>query len=129
MRGWGRYNVRVPFERPFVDPAIFEHPALVDFSKKALGPDYVWAHFDSNIPLPGCDYQNWHRDVNLPFPGIMTPSFTVGVKFPLVDTNEQNGSIEVLPGTQYVQTPICNAIWIRCLERARRVEGVILRCG
>jgi hypothetical protein len=56
VRGWGRYNVRVPFERPFVDPAIFEHPALVDFLKKALGPDYVWAHFDSNIPLPGCDY-------------------------------------------------------------------------
>ena len=104
-RGWGRYNVRVPFKQPFVEPDIFEHPAVVEFLGKALGADYIWAHFDSNIPLPVAAYQHWHRDVNLPFPGIMTPAFTVGVKFPLVDTNEANGSVEVMPGTQYVSDP------------------------
>ena len=26
-RGWGRYNVRVPFRDPFVDPDIFEQSA------------------------------------------------------------------------------------------------------
>ena len=101
-RGRGRYNVRVPFVRPFVDPDIFEHPALVPFVEGVLGADYVWPHFDSNIPLPGTDYQNWHRDVGLPFPGLMTSAFTIGIKFPLVDTDEENGSIEILPGTQYL---------------------------
>jgi len=102
-RGYHRYNVRVPFERPFVDPAIFEHPALVAFLERVLGPDYVWTHFDSNIPLPGTDYQRWHRDGKASlFQGIKTPAFSVGVKFPLVDTNEENGSFEVMPGTQYV---------------------------
>jgi ectoine hydroxylase-related dioxygenase (phytanoyl-CoA dioxygenase family) len=102
-RGWGRYNVRVPFREPFVDPEIFEHPAVVAFVRQALGDDYVWTHFDSNIPLPGTDYQNWHRDgrANL-FPGIMTPVPTIGVKFPLCDTSEKNGSFEVMPCTQYV---------------------------
>ena len=32
----------------------------------------------------------------------MTPAYAIGCKFPLVDTNEENGSFEVLPGTQYV---------------------------
>ena len=103
VRGTGRYNIRVPFQRPFVDPAIFEHPSLVQFLEGALGEDYVWNHFDSNIPIDTCkDYQRWHRDTQIPFPGLMTPAYTVGVKIPLVDTDEQNGSIEVLPGTQYV---------------------------
>ena len=102
-RGRFRYNVRVPFRRPFVDPDIFEHPDLVLFLEHVLGSDYVWSHFDSNIPLPGTDYQTWHRDgPGTLFQGIRTPPFSVGVKFPLVDTTEENGSFEVLPGTQYV---------------------------
>ena len=102
-RGWGRYNVRVPFRRPFVDPEIFEHPALVAFLEAVLGPDYVWPHFDSNIPLPGTDYQRWHRDgLSSPFQGIRTPTYQVGVKFPLVDTSEENGSFEVIPCSQYI---------------------------
>ena len=35
-RGYHRYNVRVPFKRPFVDPVIFEHPALVAFWNVSL---------------------------------------------------------------------------------------------
>jgi hypothetical protein len=69
-RGYHRYNVRVPFEQPFVDEDLFEHPALVEFLERVMGPDYVWTHFDSNIPLPGTDYQKWHRDgMASPFPG------------------------------------------------------------
>ena len=52
----------MPFEQPFVDPEIFEHPALVEFLERALGQDYVWSHFDSNTPLPDTDYQHWHCD-------------------------------------------------------------------
>ena len=102
-RGYHRYNVRVPFERPFVDSEIFEHPALVEFLERAMGPDYVWSHFDSNIPLPGADYQRWHRDgYSTILPGTMAPAFQVGVKFPLTETNEENGSIEIIPGTHHV---------------------------
>ena len=32
----------------------------------------------------------------------MMPAFAVGAKFPLVDTNEENGSFEVIPCTQYI---------------------------
>ena len=91
VRGTGRYNIRVPFQRPFVDPDIFEHPSLVQFLEGALGEDYVWNHFDSNIPIDTCkDYQRWHRDTQIPFPGLMTPAYTVGVKIPLFHRGTPN---------------------------------------
>ena len=103
VRGRFRYNVRVPFREPFVDPDIFEHPALVAFLEAELGEDYVFSHFDSNIPLTGTGYQKWHRDGRASlFPGIRTPAHVIGVKFPLCDTNEENGSFEVLPASQHV---------------------------
>ena len=74
-RGWGRYNVPVPYEPPFLDEAIFEHPGLVAFLGEILGEDYVWFVFDSNIPLPGTDYQRWHRDgINSLFPASPPPA-------------------------------------------------------
>ena len=100
--GKHRYNISVPFESPFLDEDIFEHPALVEFLERVLGSDYVCAGFDSNTPFPGSEYQSWHRDCHLLFPGLMTPAYQVGVKFPLVDTCEENGSFEVIPCTQYV---------------------------
>ena len=103
IRGRFRYNVRVPFVEPFVDETIFEHPALVAFLEEILGEDYVCFAFDSNIPYPGTDYQKWHRDgYHELFEDVILPTYQVGVKFPLVDTTEENGSIEVIPCTQFV---------------------------
>ncbi len=99
------YNFTVPFERPFVDPVIFEHPAIVAFLERVLGPNYVCSGFDSNTPFPGVDYQEWHRDTPLLFSDLMTPAYNIGVKFPLVDTSEENGSFEVIPSTQYLAGP------------------------
>lgn len=102
-RGRFRYNVQVPFASPFVDAEIFDHDAVVEFLSRVLGNDYVWTHYDSNIPLPGTDYQGWHRDgASTVQRGVMLNAFTIGVKFPLLDTNLENGSFEVLPGTQYL---------------------------
>ncbi len=77
--------------------------ALVAFLESELGEDYVFSHFDSDVPLKGSGYQKWHRDGPASFfPGIRTPAHDIGVKFPLCDTNENNGSFEVLPASQYV---------------------------
>ena len=112
FRGFRRYNVRVPFTRPFVDPEIFEHPALVAFMERALGPDYVWSHFDSNIPLPGTDYQTWHRDGQVAlYPGIKTPALAVGVKFPLVDTNERTAVSRCFLARSISGTKTCWTTW------------------
>ena len=102
-----RYTMHVPWQLPFADPAIYEHPVLLSFFERYWGTDdFQLTCYHSNNPYPGSEYQPWHRDIALLTPGVglqNCPHF--GVKFPLVDTDEQNGSFEVLPGSQYLADP------------------------
>jgi ectoine hydroxylase-related dioxygenase (phytanoyl-CoA dioxygenase family) len=101
-RGANRYAIDIPLERPFVDPEIFDHPALVKLFKSFLGEEYIFQDYSSLTPFPGAVYQRWHRDVELLFPGLMTPPVMVAFRIPLCDATEENGSIEVLPGSHYI---------------------------
>ena len=101
-----RYTMTVPWRAPFTDPAVFEHPVILEFLDRYWGhDDYVVCCYHSNTPYPGTETQHWHRDTGLARDIPHTPLATVpavGVKFPLVDTNVENGSIEVLPCTQHL---------------------------
>ena len=102
-----RYTVDLPWTEPFSDPAIYEHPALLAFMDRYWGAsDYQFTGYTSNNPYPDSTYQRWHRDMALTTPhvGIQTCD-TVSAKIPLVDTFEENGSFEILPGTQYLADP------------------------
>lgn len=85
-RGTNRYAILIPNERPFVNPEIFEDPTLVKLIEKVLGDDYVCQNYNSNTPFPGSVYQRWHRDLPPIFPGLMTPTISVAIRIPLVDT-------------------------------------------
>ena len=104
-----RYTVYVPWEQPFADPEIYENPVVLDFLDRYWGTeDYRITCYHSNSPYPGSEYQKWHRDAGIsklvPHVGLENcPHF--GVKFPLVDTFEENGSFEILPCTQYLADP------------------------
>ncbi|MBM3280489.1 MAG: phytanoyl-CoA dioxygenase family protein [Candidatus Handelsmanbacteria bacterium] len=99
-----RYTLHVPWQPPFAEPAIYEHPGLLAFFERYWGSDdFQITCYHSNNPYPGSQYQPWHRDIGLLAPGVglqTCPHF--GIKFPLVDTCEENGSFEVLPGSQYL---------------------------
>lgn len=101
-----RYTLTIPWIEPFADPAVFEHPVILEFLRRYWGSDdYAITCYHSNNPYPGSEYQRWHRDTRLareiPDAGLRICP-VVGVKFPLVDTSEENGSVEVLPSTQYL---------------------------
>lgn len=104
-----RYTMYVPWEQPFAASQIFENPVLLAFLDRYWGTsDYHITCYHSNNPYPGSEYQQWHRDAGIsklvPHVGLeVCPHF--GIKFPLVDTYEENGSFEILPATQYLADP------------------------
>ena len=100
-----RYTMTVPWTPPFTDPVIFEHPVILEFVDRYFGHGdcYIACHH-SNNPYPGAGNQHWHRDSKVvhEIPQCLSTVPILGMKFPLVDTSEENGSIEVLPSTQYL---------------------------
>ena len=104
-----RYTLTIPWVPPFADPEVYENPVILEFLRRYWDRDDFYIKcFHSNNPYPGSEFQPWHRDIGLakeiPHIGLDTcPS--IGVKFPLVDTSEANGSIEVLPSSQYFANP------------------------
>ncbi len=110
----------VPWEQPFADPEIYENPVLLSFLDRYWGTeDYRITCYHSNSPYPGSEYQRWHRDAGIsrmvPHVGLeVCPHF--GVKFPLVDTYEENGSFEIMPSTQYLADPAMEDSYDEILE-------------
>ena len=104
-----RYTLTIPWIEPFADPEIYEHPVILEFLDRFWRPDsYVITCYHSNTPCAESVFQHWHRDTGIareiPHVGLETVP-VVGVKFPLVETSEENGSFEVLPSTQYIADP------------------------
>mgnify|MGYP001261124699 CR=1 FL=1 len=102
-----RYTLYWPWENRLACPEIAEHPKLLSLLEAYWETDdFLVTCLHSNNPYPGSIYQNWHRDIRLMTPHVaMERVPTLGVKFPLVDTNEINGSFEVLPSTQFLADP------------------------
>ena len=118
-----RYTLTIPWVEPFANPEIFEHPVILEFLERYWGTDdFVIVCYHSNNPYPGSDFQRWHRDTgiarDIPHVGLeKTP--IVGVRFPLVETSEKNGSIEVLPSTQYLADPVLESRYDEILTSGR----------
>ena len=102
-----RYTLQWPWEGDLACPEVAEHPTMLGLLEAYWGTDdFFITCLHSNNPYPGSIYQRWHRDIRLLSPHVAmerVPHF--GVKFPLVDTTEENGSFEVMPSTQYLADP------------------------
>jgi ectoine hydroxylase-related dioxygenase (phytanoyl-CoA dioxygenase family) len=102
-----RYCMYWPLDPPFLDAEVYANPVVLELLDRYWATDdFFLTCLHSNNPYPGAVWQNWHRDTALLTPGIGNPRHpTLAAKIPLVDTNEQNGSFQVLPGTQYLAVP------------------------
>ena len=104
-----RYTLHLPWRAPFADPAIFEHPAVLQLLELYWqADDFRITCMHSNTPYPGSVTQRWHRDGGGEGGGQPSGrSPGLGLKFPLCSTSELNGSFELVPGTHlladYVQ--------------------------
>jgi hypothetical protein len=108
-----RYNLTLPWTKPFADPHIYENPTILEFLQRYWGDDeFSLTTLYVNSPAPGSTFQQWHRDGGPDFydhktlledpPTDGVPhgrTRAVGLKFALVDTNMENGAIQIVPGT------------------------------
>lgn len=102
-RGPGRYYVTLPFDGCFADPDIFCDEDIIALVERVAGPDPVMCQLATDTPVRGSDYQDWHRDTPPLFDNAPeTPSFQLALNFPLVDVDEENGSLETTRGTQRI---------------------------
>jgi hypothetical protein len=103
-RGANRFQMYLPFEPPFADPLVYEHPLVLRLLEQLLGPDILCTYFASDTPLPGSEYQRVHSDTRLLFPetNLSLPSYGIVVNLPLVDVTEENGPMEIWPGGSHL---------------------------
>ena len=97
------HAVTLPFEAEIADPAIFCDDDVLGIVERIAGPDPVMCQLATDTPVRGSDFQDWHRDTPPLFDNFPeTPSFQLAVNFPLVDVDEQNGSLETTRGTHRI---------------------------
>jgi ectoine hydroxylase-related dioxygenase (phytanoyl-CoA dioxygenase family) len=100
-RGAHRYDVTLPFEDLWADPAIVDNDAIMAVVEDLVGADGVMCQLASDTPLQGSEHQDLHRDTQPLFPesGAETPPYQLAVNFPLVDVTDATGPMEYAPGT------------------------------
>lgn len=100
--GPGRYNMHFRMDPPFADPELFAHPLVLAIVRQLLGNDAVCDYFASDTALEGSQYQAVHADEGALFPGlagVTLPATMLVLDIPLVDFREDNGPLEIWPGT------------------------------
>lgn len=100
-RGVNRYQMYLPWEPPFADPLLYENELALAVIEAAMEPDPTLRYFASDTTLPGSDYQKVHSDTRFLFPetSLALPCYGMVLNVPLVDCNEENGSLEFWPAT------------------------------
>ncbi|WP_101786720.1 phytanoyl-CoA dioxygenase family protein [Nonomuraea indica] len=82
------------------------HPAVLALCGASLQAPRVISYHGHTV-LPGSSPQPVHADWEplWPHPGLTHPPFMLAVNIALVDTGDDNGSIEVWPGTHVLASP------------------------
>ncbi|MFJ9174443.1 phytanoyl-CoA dioxygenase family protein [Streptomyces sp. NPDC102360] len=105
-RGPNRYYVEIHPEqlRGFVD--LVDHPWVRSVATAVLGPDYRIVELGFDVPLEGAVNQPWHRDFPIPDETRDERRLTsLAFNVTGVDTKEDMGPFEIVPGTQWDDEP------------------------
>jgi ectoine hydroxylase-related dioxygenase (phytanoyl-CoA dioxygenase family) len=108
----GRCTSIVPFEGPFLKPAFYANPRVLEIMDALLGASYCIGSLEAVVALPGAYEQHQHIDGPLrfdrttggrkePYRGDLSglPPYAVGLAVPLCDVGESNGPTAIWPGS------------------------------
>lgn len=108
----GRYAALLPFEGPFLSPAFYANPKVLDLVSSLLGTDWRIGSLETVIALPGSSRQHQHIDGPIRFDRAVRgkkrgykgdlsdlPPYAVTLCLPLCDVEEDNGPTAIWPGS------------------------------
>lgn len=108
----GRCTSVVPFEGPFLKPAFYANPRVLEVMGALLGSSFCIGSLEVVVALPGAYEQHQHIDGPLRFDRVVggkkrpyrgdlsdLPPYAVGLAVPLCDVDEVNGPTAIWRGS------------------------------
>lgn len=102
-RGPHRHFLPMPFDPLCFAPDFFFDDEVLGIVRGAMDDTIVADQWGCDVALPGSDYQGMHVDYRRPLfpedPDLLLPLYLLVLSFGLVRITEENGPIEIAPGT------------------------------
>jgi ectoine hydroxylase-related dioxygenase (phytanoyl-CoA dioxygenase family) len=129
-RGPHRHFMPMPFDPPCLVPQFFFDPHVLAVVRGLMDDRVVADQWGCDVPLRGSEYQEPHVDYRRPLfpeaPDLVLPSYAIVVSFGLVRIAQENGPIEIAPGTHRLTRTEANL----AVERGdTRLQPVPLEIG
>jgi ectoine hydroxylase-related dioxygenase (phytanoyl-CoA dioxygenase family) len=93
---------------PYIFPDIVANPFVIQVTRELLGPGLYNSFYNGNTNTPGSEKQPLHRDSGHLWPNwtVAHPAASVVVNVSPADVSEENGSVELWPGTHLKTSPL-----------------------
>jgi len=105
-RGENRHFLPMPFERPCFASEFFFDSEILKIVKGVMGDRIVADQWGCDVPLFGSGYQTVHVDYQRPLfyeiSNLILPAYIMVVSFGLTKITQENGAIELAPGTHKI---------------------------
>lgn len=129
-RGPNRHFIPMPFEPPCYAPEFFFDPEILSVVHGAMDDRVVADQWGCDVPVRGSAHQEVHVDYRRPLfeelPDLQLPAYILVVSFGLVRITQENGPLEIAPGTH--RMPRVEAL--RAIESGEiRLQPVPLEIG
>ena len=102
-RGRHRHFLPMPFEPPCFHPKFFFNDDVLGIVRGAMDDRVVADQWGCDVSLPGAVHQIFHVDYQRPLfaeaPDLELPIYMLVVSFGLVPITQDNGPIEIMPGS------------------------------
>lgn len=101
---YGHLQQNPPRYAPYIFRDIVSNPIVIEISKCILGENFYNDFYSANTNCPGSVMQPVHSDCTSLWQGNMInhPPVSLIINIPLIDADENNGSMEIWPGTHQV---------------------------
>ena len=114
-RGANRHFLPMPFARPCFVPDFFFDTEILTIIKNVMGDRIVADQWGCDVPLAGSTYQAVHIDYKRPLfhenTDLLLPAYMLVVSFALINVTQENGAIELAPGThRMAREQACNSV-------------------